>query len=301
MQSLPAHKYVQRVRRRPRSRVATERVPGALPGARAHRAHHTRPASTHGAGGTGGSRLRTHARILSRPFAPSTRPSRRRGTQQPGRGMSTRPKAPSAPIPIAPRNAAGRPGGSRSGAGAASASVPAAPLMGSLKTPGHLDSLIPDMALPAASPEPFSMVSRVRNAALHASRPPARRHGVGNASCATSIFTPAPNPPATRPPRQPPRRAHPLVVAGAGGDGEVARGATRPRDGRRLRPSHQLHGSRQAQRPEQVRRPASPRHHVRNRHNSPPPPLAPIATGVQQPAGAGHVAHGVVGAGHEGG
>lgn len=39
-----------------------------------------------------------------------------------------------------------------------SASVPAAPLIGSLKAPAHLEHVIPDLSLPEASPAGYSMV-----------------------------------------------------------------------------------------------------------------------------------------------
>ena len=64
----------------------------------------------------------------------------------------------SAPIPIASRKPAvtARPPVDSY----LSASVPAAPIIGSLKAPTQLESMIPDLSLPPASPEAFSLVCR---------------------------------------------------------------------------------------------------------------------------------------------
>ncbi len=73
---------------------------------------------------------------------------------------SSRPKGPSAPIPIALRpKPAPRPDASGApGKVFRSSSVPYAPVFGSLKAPSQLDALIPALELPPASPDAFSMV-----------------------------------------------------------------------------------------------------------------------------------------------
>ncbi len=69
-----------------------------------------------------------------------------------------------APIPIGPRRTGhgGAPGAPRGGfgSGGVSASLPVAPVIGSLPPPATLFSGMPDLALPGASPEAFSLVRR---------------------------------------------------------------------------------------------------------------------------------------------
>jgi hypothetical protein len=50
-------------------------------------------------------------------------------------------------------------GGGLGGYGGMAASMPAAPIIGSLKAPTNFDKLIPDLHLPESSPDAFSLVS----------------------------------------------------------------------------------------------------------------------------------------------
>jgi hypothetical protein len=61
----------------------------------------------------------------------------------------------SIPIPI--RSGRAAPGGAR---GTVSASVPVAPVIGSLPPPSALSNDMPDLSLPATSPQAFSLVRR---------------------------------------------------------------------------------------------------------------------------------------------
>lgn len=69
-----------------------------------------------------------------------------------------KPIAPSAPIPIGKPSGRSIGGATAGSAGYLSASVPAAPVIGSLKAPAALETAIPDLALPPSSPEAFSLV-----------------------------------------------------------------------------------------------------------------------------------------------
>lgn len=65
------------------------------------------------------------------------------------------------PIPIQKRTSSKSGSSSRGGGGGVSASVPIAPVIGSLPPPSQLSLDMPDLSLPASTPEALSLVSRI--------------------------------------------------------------------------------------------------------------------------------------------